>query len=51
METRFAGKTPGECEAISGTLNASPYNIWDMKEPSYVMKIMATGEVLEEDDT
>ncbi len=50
METRFSGKIPDECEALSGTLNASPYNIWGMKEPDYVMKIMATCGVLEEDD-
>eukprot|EP00804_Cyclotella_cryptica_P020321 CCRYP_014042-RA/>CCRYP_014042-RA protein AED:0.41 eAED:0.46 QI:0/-1/0/1/-1/1/1/0/310 len=51
MDKRFAGKSPGECEAITGTLNASPYFIWGMKEPDYVMRIMATGGVLEEDDT
>eukprot|EP00804_Cyclotella_cryptica_P014448 CCRYP_004791-RA/>CCRYP_004791-RA protein AED:0.45 eAED:0.46 QI:0/0/0/1/0/0.5/2/0/312 len=51
IDDRFVGKSPGECEAITGTLNASPYFIWGMKEPDYVMKIMATGGVLEEDGT
>lgn len=51
MDARFNGKNTGECDAISGTLNGSPYKIWGMKEPDYVMKIMATGGVLEEDDT
>ena len=51
MDERFAGKSPGECEAITGTLNSSPYFIWGMKEPDYVMKIMATGGVLAEDET
>ena len=51
IDSRFMGKSPGECETISGTLNSSPYYIWGMKEPDYVVKIMATGGVLEEDDT
>eukprot|EP00804_Cyclotella_cryptica_P001269 CCRYP_012764-RA/>CCRYP_012764-RA protein AED:0.37 eAED:0.03 QI:0/0/0/0.5/1/1/4/0/472 len=51
MDERFAGKSPGECEAITGTLNASPYFIWGMKEPDYAMRIMATGGVLAEDDS
>eukprot|EP00804_Cyclotella_cryptica_P006670 CCRYP_008607-RA/>CCRYP_008607-RA protein AED:0.37 eAED:0.38 QI:0/0/0/1/0/0/2/0/208 len=50
-EAFLPGKSTGECEAITGTLNASPYFIWGMKEPDYVMKIMATVGVLEEDET
>lgn len=33
------------------TVHASLYNIRDMNEPDYVMKIMATHGVLEKDDT
>jgi hypothetical protein len=46
IDARFMGKSPGECEAISGTLNSSPYYIWGMNEPDYVMKIMALVECL-----
>jgi hypothetical protein len=51
IDNQFSGKSTCDCEAISGILNASPYTIWCMKEPDYVMKIMATGGMLEEDDT
>ena len=45
------GEENGECEVITGTLNDSPYFIWGMKERHYVMKIMAAGGGLEEDNT
>ena len=32
-----------ETEAIQGTQDGVTYNIWMMKEPDYVMKMMATG--------
>ena len=51
IDAHFNGKNAGDCDAISGTLNGSSYKIWGMKEPDYVMKIMATGGVLEEDDS
>ncbi len=36
-------KPVGSVDAISGILDKVKYNIWCMKEPDYVMKIMATG--------
>ena len=51
MDACFNGKNNGECDAISGTLNGSPYKIWGMTEPDYVMKIMATGGLFEEDNS
>lgn len=48
METWFKAKNDWECDAISGSLNGSSYNIWGIKEPDYTMKIMATGGVQEE---
>jgi hypothetical protein len=29
--------------AISGTLDGKEYFLWELKEPSYVMKMIATG--------
>jgi hypothetical protein len=49
----FATKAVGAVDAITGvcmTTNAS-YFIWGMKEPDYVMKIMATGGALSTDET
>jgi hypothetical protein len=51
IDARFAGKATGEVEAIEGTLSGTTYWLWGMKEPDYVMKIMATGGVLASDDT
>lgn len=36
----------GDVEAISGTQDGMPYFLWGMKEPDYVMRMMATGGTL-----
>jgi hypothetical protein len=41
------GVQVGDCNAISGTLDCVPYNLWAMKEPDYVMKIMACSGILQ----
>ena len=43
MDACLNGKNTGECDAISGALNGSPYKFWGMKEPDYVMKMSARG--------
>ena len=37
------GVNVGDNHAISGTMDGVPYNLWGMKEPDYVMRMMATG--------
>ena len=49
MEDHFGGV--GETYAIQGTVDEVIYNLWGMKEPNYVMKMMATGGHLLADDT
>ncbi len=46
MNSHFHNKQVGKCDAISGVLDEEKYFIWGMKEPDYVMKIMATGGAL-----
>ena len=41
----------GETYAIQGTVNGVIYNLWGMKEPNYVMRMMATGGRLLADET
>ena len=41
------GVQVGEFNAISGTMDGVPYNLWAMKEPDYVMKMMACGGLLQ----
>ena len=41
----------GETYAIHGTVDDVINNLWMMKEPTYVMRIMATGGCLLVDDT
>ncbi len=50
MDSHFNNKQVGECDAISGVLDEEKYFIWGMKEPDYVMKIMASGGGLISDD-
>ncbi len=50
IDLHFEGKAVGECDAISGKLDSVKYLLWGMKEPDYVMKIMATGGALVSDD-
>ena len=33
----------GDVDVISGMQDGTPYFLWGMKEPSYVMSMMATG--------
>jgi hypothetical protein len=37
------GVNVGDNHAIAGTMNGVMYNLWGMKEPDYVMRMMATG--------
>jgi hypothetical protein len=32
---------------ISGTMDGIPYNLWAMKEPDYIMKMLACGGMLQ----
>jgi hypothetical protein len=43
MAAWFADKAVGYVGCVSGVLNSVKYTIWAMKEPNYIMKIMATG--------
>ena len=43
MIEAFAEAQVGDSMAISGTLDGQEYFLWGLKEPSYVMKMMATG--------
>ena len=42
IDVHMATKDVGECDCLHGTLEGKPYNIFCMKEPDYVMKIMST---------
>ena len=33
----------GDCHAIAGTQDWMIYNLWGMKEPDYVMRMMTMG--------
>ena len=46
IDTHFQDKEVGEIDSWNGTLNDTPYNLLCLKEPDYVIKIMATyGEL------
>lgn len=51
MQQHFDGMEVGAVDAISGELDGIPYNLWGMKEPDYVMRMMATGGALLPDET
>ncbi len=51
IDSRFNHKPIGECNAICGLLKNKRCFIWGMKEPDYVMKIMATGGALISNDS
>jgi len=51
MDARFAGKAVGDVDQITGVMENVNYKLFGMKEPDYVMKMMATGGVLESDDS
>ncbi len=39
----MAGREVRDVNAVQGTIEGMPYNLWTMKEPDYIMKIMATS--------
>jgi hypothetical protein len=41
------GVDVGDCHAIQGVMEWTTYNLWGMKEPDYVMQMMATGGLLD----
>ena len=46
IDTHFQDKEVGEIDSWNGTLNDTPYNVFCLKEPDYVIKIMSTyGEL------
>ena len=53
MQARFdrPGVNVGDVDAVSGTQDGVPYNLWGMKEPDYVMRMMATGGPNSVDDS
>ena len=40
----------GEIDSIQGKVDDVIYNLWEMKEPNYAMKIMSTGGRILADD-
>ena len=50
-EDHFGEVEVGEIDAIQVTVDYIIYNLWGMKEPNYVMRMMATGVRLLADDT
>ena len=44
----FTEKKVGATDAIHGELDSIPFYLYGMKEPNYVMQIMATYRTLEE---
>jgi len=53
MQARFdrPGVNVGDVDAVSGTQDGVPYNLWGMKEPNYVMRMMVTGGPNSADDS
>ena len=56
MERHFRSKDVGDVDAIAGQMRADDgvdveYTLWGMKEPDYVMRMMATGGALRSDNT
>jgi hypothetical protein len=45
------GMKVGDTDAIQGTMDGQTYNLWGMKEPDYVMRMMATGGALLADES
>mmetsp|Transcript_5756 Transcript_5756/g.11762 ORF Transcript_5756/g.11762 Transcript_5756/m.11762 type:complete len:176 (+) Transcript_5756:290-817(+) len=46
MEAHIEEMDVGDTDAIEGKMEGFNYNIWGMKEPNYVMRMMATGGAL-----
>ena len=51
MEYHFGEVEVGGTDSIHVTVDDVIYNLWGMKEPNYVMRMMATGGRLLTDDT
>ena len=51
MEDHFGEVEVGETYSIQETVDDGIYNLWGMVEPDYVMRMMANGGCLVEDDT
>ena len=51
MDEHIVGKEVGSVDAIQGSSEGIVYNLWAMKEPDYVMKMMATGGSLTANDS
>ena len=51
MEDNFGEVEVWEIDFIQVTVYDVIYNLWGMKEPNYVMRMMATGGRLLADDT
>lgn len=51
MVEHMAGSDVGSVDAIKGFSEGVVYNLWTMKDPDYVMKMMATGGSLIMDDS
>ena len=47
----FGKMEVGETDAIQGTVDGDIYNLWVMKEPNYLTRMMVTGDRLLADDT
>ena len=45
MAKHMMGKEVRSVDAIQGSSEGKVYNLWAMKEPDYVMEMMATGVV------
>ena len=43
IQTHYEDKEVGATNAIQGMLDGHQYTIWGMKEPDYMMSMMATG--------
>ena len=42
MEAHAANQEVGECDSLRGTLEGVPYDLFTLKEPDYLMKLMST---------
>ena len=51
MEDNFSEMEVGDIYSIQGIVDDVIYNLWGMKEPNYVMRMMAIGILLLEYDT
>jgi hypothetical protein len=45
------GVEVGDCHTIQGVMEGTTYNLWGMKEPDYIMWMMATGRPLDANES